>query len=165
MTRRALSDEELARRGLSRHTALRLDRRGRFFDGDQPVAHPGVARAFARWLDRLDDGRYVLRNAIHYVYVTVEGAPLHAVGARVEPGPAVTLLLSSGQREPLRPGSLRVDADGTVYASGRDGTWPIRLAPAAVLALGDLLEDDGDGVAIRLGSQRWPIPARADALG
>ena len=47
------SDEELARRGLSRHTDLRLDVRGRFFSGAQPITHPGVARAFARWLDRL----------------------------------------------------------------------------------------------------------------
>lgn len=160
-----LSDEDLARLGLSRRTELRLDAAGRFWNGPDEVAHPAVAAAFARWIDRGPDGRYVLRNDLHYVYLEVEGAPLHAGRARsVDGGQAVVLELTSGEDEPLRPETLRQGPDEALYASGRDGSWPVRLGYAAALDLGPLLEADGDEVVLRLGGRRWPIPRVADPL-
>ena len=49
-------------RSLDRESGLRLDREVRWWHEGHVVEHEGVARAFHRWLDRLDDeGRYVLR--------------------------------------------------------------------------------------------------------
>ncbi|MBL4846490.1 MAG: hypothetical protein JKY65_13265 [Planctomycetes bacterium] len=139
-----VSDADLARLGLSRETDLVLDPEGNFFSGDQPVAHAGIAAGFARWIERTDAGRYVLRNDLHYVYLDVQGAPLHARGARIGTEGAI-LELSGGDEEPLRPETLRRDSAGVLYASGRDGSWPIRLRPRAVLELESLLSEDSAG--------------------
>lgn len=158
-----MSDEALAAIGLSRETNLRMDRHGDFFAGDQRVEHPGVAAGFSRWIERNDAGRYVLRNDLHYVYVQVEGAPLHALNARAE-GEGITLCLKGGVDEPLRPETLRQDSEGVVYASGRDGTWPIRLAPRALVALEPWLTEHGEEVVLLLGGRSYPIPEVEDAL-
>ena len=159
-----VSDAELERLGLSRETNLVLDREGNFFAGAEPVAHAGIAAGFARWIERSDAGRYVLRNDLHYVYLDVQGAPLHARSARVE-GEGVVLELTGGDEEPLRPETLRRDPEGVLYASGRDGTWAIRLAPRAVLELESCLDEDAEGeVTFALGGQRFSIPEVADPL-
>jgi hypothetical protein len=154
-----VTEAELVLEGLSRETDIVLSADGRFSAGGEPVAHPGVVEAFSRWIDRADDGRYVLRNDLHYVYVTVEGAPLHARGLELsgEPPAEATLLLQGGVRERLRPETLREGPDGVLYADGRDGTWPVRLHPAAVLALEPVLEPVDGGVVVRLGDERHPI--------
>jgi len=157
-----VSDAELERFGISRETNLVLDREGNFFAGTEPVAHEGIAAGFARWIERTDEGRYVLRNDLHYVYLDVQGAPLHARSARVE-AEGVVLELRGGDEEPLRPETLRRDPEGVLYASGRDGTWPIRLAPRAVLELESCLDEDESGeVTFALGVERFSIPTRAD---
>lgn len=156
-----LSDADLERIGLSRETDLVLTKDGRFLSGSQPIEHPGIAAAFARWVERTPEGRYALRNDLHYVYVTVEDAPLHARGARLE-GDQVVLELLGDVEEPLRPETLRRDEEGALYAAGRDGSWDIRLAPAAALALEPLLDEDeeGDPVLV-LAGVRYPIPSRS----
>lgn len=153
-----LSDADIALQGFSRETDIRLDTDGRFWNGTQPIAHEKIVDAFSRWIERTDEQRYVLRNAIHYVYLDVVGAPLHALHLDVN-DEGITLLLQGGVQEALRPESLREGPDGTLYASGRDGSWPIRLHPAAVLALQSLLvEDEDGGVALALGDTRYRIP-------
>jgi hypothetical protein len=159
-----LTDEELARRGLSRETDITLDARGRFHVAGVPFEHEHLAETFARWLVRAPDGRYALRNDLHWVYVTVEGAPLHA--RRAELGPdGVVLLLRGGERAPLVASTLREGPDGALYARARDGTWPVRLAPEAALDLAPLLVEAPDGgVAIALGDDVVAIRRVADPL-
>jgi hypothetical protein len=154
-----VSEAELALKGLSRETDIVLSADGHFSAGGARIAHPRVASAFSRWIDRTDDGRYVLRNALHYVYLKVQGAPLHALNLELsgDPPDQATLVLQGGERERLRPETLRQGSDGSLYADARDGTWPVRLHPAAVLALEPVLEADGDGVALRLGDRRYPV--------
>jgi hypothetical protein len=154
------SSATLARLGLSRDTDITLTKDGRFLVAGVPFEHERVMRAFAGWLDRGPDGRYVLRNAIHWVRLTVEGAPLHAHHVEVEDG-AATLVLASGEREPLRADTLVEGPDGALYARARDGTWPVRLSPAAALDLAPLIED---GPALRLGGRSWPIRSEPDPL-
>jgi hypothetical protein len=158
-----VSDAELALQGLSRETDLRLDPQGRWHATGFDLEHPGILQAFSRWLERTDQGRYVLRNDLHYVYVRVEGAPLHAVGLEGDEA-GLVLRLRGGEREPLRPETLRQGLDGTLYASARDGSWPVRLAPSVVLALAPYLRDQGDGAAIELTGSRHAIPTREDPL-
>ena len=158
-----LSDRDLAGMGLSRETSIRLDATGCWFVGGSPVAHERLQRAWAAWIERTDDDRYVLRNDLHYVYIEVEGAPLHARHAHHRPS-GWTLELTDGTETPLHPDTLRAGPDGTLYASGRDGSWPIRLAPAAVLDLADALAEDGDDVALKVDGRRYPIRSTSDPL-
>lgn len=157
----SLSDADLAARGLSRETDIVLDAQGTFRAGGVPLEHARLAETFADWLERAPDGRYVLRNDLHYVYVTVEGAPLHA--RRAEAGPdGVTLCLQAGERAPLRPETLREGPDGALYADVRDGTWTARLSPEAALDLAPLLVEHEGDAALRLGDRVHPI-RRVDA--
>lgn len=159
-----VSDADLERFGLSRETNLVLDAEGNFFAGSESIAHAGIAAGFARWIERSDAGRYVLRNDLHYVYLDVQGAPLHARSARVSPE-GVVLELTGGDEEALRPETLRRDSAGVLYASGRDGTWPIRLAPRVVLELEALFEADEAGeVRFVQAGTGYPIPEVADPL-
>ena len=146
----SFSDAQLALRGLSRETDIVLDAQGRFFAGGVELTHPGTVAAFSRWIERTEGGRYVLRNDIHYVYLEVQGAPLHAVGLDLD-GDEAFLLLQGGEREPLDPATLGEGPDGTLYAKARDGSWPVRLGPAAALALAPLLSESEDGALVTLG--------------
>lgn len=159
----ALSDADLAARGLSRDTDIVLDAQGTFRVAGIPFEHAKLAETFADWLDRGPDGRYVLRNDLHYVHVTVEGAPLHARRAEVDPG-GVTLCLQAGERAPLRPETLREGPDGALYADVRDGTWTARLAPEAALDLAPLLVEHEGKAALRVGDRVHPIRRVDDPL-
>lgn len=149
---------ELAKLGLSRETELRLDPAGRFFNGAQPIEHPGVCAAFARWVARTDSGRYALRNELHYVYLTVEGAPLHAARVEGQPPARPQLLLTGGAREPLRVETLWRDREGVLYVAGRDGSWTVRLSAQAALDLGPWLAERDGEVVCEVDGAAWPIP-------
>lgn len=159
----ALSDADLAARGLSRETDIVLDAEGTFRVAGIPFEHARLAETFADWLDRGPDGRYVLRNDLHYVHVTVEGAPLHARRAEVDEG-GVTLCLQADERAPLRPETLREGPDGVLYADARDGSWTVRLTPSAALDLAPLLVEHEGGAALRQGDRVYPIPRVDDPL-
>lgn len=159
-----LDDAALARMGLSRETAIALDAEGRWSTGGRPIVHEGVSQALSRWLIRAPDGRYALENPIHWVYVTVEGAPLHAVGVRASDG-APVLLLAGGEEEPLRPASLREGPDGALYASARDGTWPVRLSAQAALDLAPWLVEQEGRPALALAGRVHAIPRVGEPVG
>jgi hypothetical protein len=159
-----LDDAALAALGLSRDTDITLTADGRFLVAGVPFQHEGLARTFAGWIDRGPDGRYVLRNSLHWVRLDVQGAPLHARRALVTEdarGDAqrATLLLTSGDEVPLRPETLVEGPDGALFARARDGTWPVRLSPEAALDLAPWIVD---GPALRMGGREWPIPTRED---
>ena len=158
-----LSDAQLALRGLSRETDIVLDAGGRFFAGGVEFTHPRTVAAFSRWIERTEDDRYVLRNDIHYVYLEVQGAPLHARGLDVE-GDVAFLLLQGDEREPLDPATLCEGPDGTLYARVRDGSWPVRLHPAAALALAPLLSESEEGAVFTLGDARHVVSRVDDPL-
>lgn len=132
--------------GWSRESGVVLDAAGRFRVGGAPVAHEGLARALAGWIDRAPDGRWILRNAVHWAYLTVEGAPLHARRARVEAAPPrVVLELTSGEEVGLEPGSLREAADGALIGRAAPSGWDVRLGPRAALDLAPWLVAGADG--------------------
>lgn len=162
-----LTDEMLAKAGLSRDTDIVLGRDGVWRSGGAPVEHEAIARAFHAWLDRGPDGRWTLANDLHWVRVTVEGAPLHARRVEVEGAgerASAWLELLSGERVALDPATLVEDADGTLHA--RDGRgWPIRLAPSAALDLAPLLDEGSDGVVLVANGARTPVRRVEDPLG
>jgi hypothetical protein len=126
-----------------RQSGLRLDRAGRFWHEGELVTHERMLEAFHRWIDRLDDGRYVLRlDERRFVYIDVEDTPFVARSLRWE-GDRALVTLQSGREEPLDPAPLVEDAHGVV-GSVRAGRFPVRLSTRAWQSLTErAIERDG----------------------
>lgn len=151
-----------------RRSGIRIDREGEFQHEGQPVRHEGLRQALFRWLDRLEDGRIVLRlDERRFAFVDVDDTPLVARAARVA-GDEVLLALSDGSEERLDPGTLTIDQAGVLRCRVREGRLEARLANSAAVVLGDLIEDitpghSGGQPALKLGALRFPIAPRPAA--
>ena len=88
--------------GLSRETTIRRTAEGKWFHDGEAIDNPKLARAFDRWVQRAEDGRYCLKNAINWAYISLEGAPYFVRGVRIEGGRA-RLSLSNDESHALRP--------------------------------------------------------------
>ena len=147
-----------------RRSGIRIDREGEFQHEGQPVRHEGLRRALFRWLDRLPDGRAILRlDDKRYAFVDVDDTPLVARAARVTPaGDAVFLALSDGSEERLDAATLTVDDAGVLRCQVRGGRLEARLANSAAAVLGELIDDasGSDAPMLRLGSVPTPIARR-----
>jgi hypothetical protein len=126
------------------------------------VLHEGLRRALFRWLDRGDEAAhpYVLRlDERRFAYVDVADTPLVATSLRWVDDTAL-LGLTDGSEEPLDPATLTVDGAGVLRARVRGGRLDARLGPAAVSALSERVESEGDVVLLRAAGQRLPIARR-----
>ena len=102
-----------------RTIGLRLDRDGRFFQGNEPVTHARLHQAMLRWLDKREDGRDIIRmDDSRYAYVDVEDAHLRAVTAQWRDGTCF-ITWDDGTVEPLDVAHLTVAADGALYTVAR----------------------------------------------
>jgi hypothetical protein len=126
----------------SRESSIRIDREGGFWHDGRRIEHAGLARAFATWIDiDAETGRYILKNAINWCFIAVEDAPLLVRGL----DPAGMLALSDGSREPLLPGTLRIDEDDVPYCDVKGGKLPARFGRDAAFALLEQLQTDAAG--------------------
>ncbi|HJZ87061.1 MAG TPA: DUF1285 domain-containing protein [Polyangia bacterium] len=116
----------------TRESKIRIDRDGHFWHEGARVEHPGLARAFARWI-ALDSetGRYILKNDVDWCFVTVDDAPLVVRALDAE----MRLHLSDDETEPLDPKTLRIDENDVPYCDVRGGTLPARFSRAGAFAL------------------------------
>ena len=147
-----------------RQSGIRVDREGRFVHEGAEVTHEGLRRALFRWLDRQEDGRYVLRlDERRFAYLDVEDTPLVARAARVDPTGTVQLALSDGAEEALDPETLTVDAAGVLRAWVRGGRLEARLASSAAAALADLLTELDGRPALRVGGRIQRLRVRPGA--
>jgi hypothetical protein len=144
-----------------RQSGIRIDREGEFQHEGAPVRHEGLRQALFRWLDRLPDGRVVLRlDERRFAYVDVDDTPLVVRGARVEEA-RVLLTLSDGAEEPLAPETLTIDEAGVMRCTARAGKLEARLATAAAAALAEVIDDSVSPPALVLGGRRFPLRPRA----
>ncbi len=139
--------------GLSRETRIRRDEQGRWFNEGEPLRHAGLIRAFDSWIDLAEDGRYCLRNEINWAYITIEGPPFFVRTLTVGPSGEVTLLVSDGRSYPLDPSTLRQGSDGALYCDVREPSLTARFDRPAMMQLEQLLDEDEQGVYLRLGGQ------------
>lgn len=140
--------------GKSRETNIRRDDQGRWYAEGQPLEHPKLVRAFDRWLDRAEDGRYCLRNDINWAYVAIEGPPLFVRTVTLEPNALPLLTLSDDRSERLVPQTLRQGPDGALYCDARDGSFAARFDRHAMQQLEPLLREDDQGVYLLLENER-----------
>lgn len=154
---------ELAARGWTRETKIRRDRHGRWFEDGVPIDHAGITRGFNSWIGRAPDGRYCLKNSIHWVYVDIEGPPIFVRHAQVDDA-GVMLTLSDGRLERLDPDTLRQGADGAVYCDVRGGALAARFDSSAAMQLADSISEDDGAVLVTLGQRVVRPPVVDDPL-
>jgi uncharacterized protein len=150
--------------GQTRETTIRRDALGRWFHDEQPLDHPNLVRAFDRWLDKAEDGRFCLRNDINWAYVTLEGPPLFVRAVRLDPDGTLQLVLSDDRTEALAADSLRQGPDGALYCDARGGTLVARFDRHAMQQLEPVLKEDERGVYLALGGARVRPQVVADPL-
>lgn len=147
-------DPEKLPPGLSRETTIRRTADGKWFHDGQPIDNPKLARAFDRWVQRAEDGRYCLKNEINWAYFNLEGAPYFVRAVRPGAGRG-RLLLSNDQEVELDPRSLREGPDGALYCDAYPNL-AARFDAHAAVQLGELLEEDEHGPFFRLVDARDP---------
>jgi hypothetical protein len=131
--------------GRSRESTIALDAEGRFFHHGEQVLHPGMARAFASWIElHPDDGRFILNNGYDWSYFQVADVPFFVLGLREAAG-ELKLLLSDGGESPLEPATLELGAQGALYARVKNGKFRARFMPSAQTALAPWLVSDENG--------------------
>lgn len=149
--------------GRSRETEIRRDARGRWFNGADEISHPILARSFDGWVDRAEDGRFCLSNAINWAYVEIEGPAYFVKDVDLRPE-GIVLLLSGDLREPLDPSSLCQGPEGALWCAVREGRCPARFDNHAVSKMSDQICEDDDGVYVRIGDQTVRPPEVDDPL-
>ena len=143
-----------------RESTIVLDREGRFLHDGTPIEHPGIVRAFRRWLGRGEGGRFVLRaSEREWCFLRVEDAATWVEEVAIE-GEQLVAGLWDGTREPVDPASLGVDAEGVLRCTVRD--LPARFSRHAQLSLGARLETgEGGAFWLAVGGRRVRIPSLA----
>ncbi len=149
--------------GRTRETEIRRDAGGRWFNGADPITHPGLTRSFDAWIDRAEDGRFCLSNSINWAYVHIEG-PAYFVRDAEASEDGIRLTLSGDVREVLDPGSLRQGPEGALWCAVRRGRCPARFDNHALSKLSDQVGEDADGVYVRVGTDKVRPPTIADPL-
>lgn len=148
--------------GTSRESTIRLDGEGRFWHESALVEHPRLTEALHRWIARHpDNGRYILSNGYDWTYFTVEDVPYFVRGVAVEDAPR--LLLSDGTAEAFPSRGYRIGRSGALYCPVKGGAYEARFTPSAQNALGPLMEASDDGLFLRLGTDRVPLPGETEA--
>jgi hypothetical protein len=152
--------------GRTRETTIRRDALGRWFHDGQPLEHPNLERAFDRWVDRAEDGRYCLKNDINWAYFTLEGAPFFVRRVHVQAGGRVQLVLSDDREVSLDAASLREAEDGGLYCDvERAGAkFVAQFDRFAMQQLEELLREDATGVYLALGNDKVRPPRVRDPL-
>jgi len=150
--------------GRSRESSIVLDAEGRFRHDGELVEHPGMARAFASWIDRHpDDGRLILNNGYDWSYFRVEDVPFFVLGVREHAG-RLELLLSDGSESPLEPGSLSVGAQGALYTTVKNGRFQARFRQGAQIALGPwLVQGENGEIFLEIADRRSRVENSGEA--
>jgi hypothetical protein len=125
---------------LRSQSGLSIDADGRFLHRGEPITHARTLEVLWRSLERVADGRYLVRIGRESAYVEVADAPYAVRGVLEDPGGAPTLLLGDGSREPLDPATLTLGADGVLRCSVKGG-HAARFGRAAHVTLGLLLDE------------------------
>jgi hypothetical protein len=142
--------------GRTRETTIYRDAQGRWFHDGQPLEHEGLTRAFDRWIERAEDGRYCLKNDINWAYIRLDGPPFFVRSLQIEPDGGVSLWLSNDTQARLQPASLRSGADGALYCDvGEPGhELAARFDRHAAAQLEPLIGEDARGIYVEVAGVR-----------
>ncbi len=145
---------------LRSQSGLSIDDEGRFLHRGEPITHRRTLEALWRSLERVPDGRYLVRIGRESAYVAVCETPWVVVAVLEREGDeAPWLLLSDGSREALDPATIAVGGDGILRCTVKGG-YRARFGRAAQVALGLSLEEGppgSGGLVLTVRGARWPV--------
>jgi uncharacterized protein len=147
--------------GLSRETTIRRTADGKWSHDGDPIDNDKLARAFDRWIERAEDGRWCLKNDINWAYFTLEGAPYFVRSVQLQ-GEDATLRLSNDRTVELGFRTLREGPDDALYCTALGEAT--RFESHAAVQLGELLQEDERGTYFPQGGERVRPPRREDPL-
>lgn len=137
-------------------SGIRLDPHGRFWHDEVLVENPAILRAWHRGLERVGDGRYLIRFGWDWAFIKVEDAP-YLVRRLVPDRDGLRLILSDESEESLEPSSLARSKEDVLYCRVK-GDHRARLSRQAQLDVMEYLREESPGsFSLALGSRRWPI--------
>jgi hypothetical protein len=148
---------------MTRETTIRRDAEGIWYQDDEPLDHPNLTRAFDRWIERAEDGRYCLKNDINWAYFQLEGAPYFVERVHKDPQGLPQLVLSNDAVEPLAADTLRIGPEGALYCDVKAG-MVARFQRHAATQLEPWLGDDDKGVYLELNGKRVRPETTQDPL-
>ena len=149
--------------GRTRETQIRRDARGRWFNGSDRIDHPNLVHSFDGWIDRAEDGRFCLSNAINWAYVTIEGPAYFVKDLALAPD-HIMLHLSGGLDEALDPNTLVEGPEGALWCAVRGGRCPARFDNHATNKMSPAVDEDDDGVFIRVAERKIRPKRTSDPL-
>jgi len=149
--------------GMTRETSIRRDAEGTWFFDGEPLDHPNLTRAFDRWIERAEDGRYCLKNDINWAYFTLEGAPYFVERVRADAQNAPVLELSNGAEAPLAVDTLRTGPEGALYCDVPGG-MVAKFRRHAMTQLEPWLSEDDKGAYLELQGKRVRPEVASDPL-
>ncbi len=147
--------------GLSRETTIRRSADGKWSHDGDPLDNEKLSRAFDRWVERAEDGRWCLKNDINWAYFTLEGAPYFVRWVKLE-GEKASLRLSNDREVELDFRTLREGPDGVLYCTALGEA--ARFESHAAVRLGELLQEDERGLYFPIAGERIRPPRREDPL-
>jgi uncharacterized protein len=149
--------------GRTRETKIRRDARGHWYNEDTLIEHPNLVRSFDSWVDRAEDGRFCLSNAINWAYVAIEGPPYFVKDAAPS-GEGLRLRLSGEREETVGLDDLFQDVEGALWCAVREGRCPARFENHALGKIAGLVGQDDQGVSVEVGAKRVRPPVVEDPL-
>jgi hypothetical protein len=150
-------------KGMTRETTIRRDAEGVWYQDGEPLDHPNLTRAFDRWIERAEDGRYCLKNDINWAYFTLEGAPYFVERVRQAGDGQPLLELSNDQELPLPAHSLRLGPEGALYIDVPGG-MVAKFRRHAMAQLEPWLSEDDSGAYLELQGERVRPEVTSDPL-
>ena len=136
---------------------LRFARDGKWYQGEEPVTHQGIAQFFSRHL-RYDEAHrcFVVERNGYAVRVVVEDAPFIAVSVDPRQRPW-KVELHEGTVEEISPQAIYVGPDDALYLEVRSGTVRARLSPAAAEQLFPFIEERNGRFELRCDGETVPF--------
>ncbi|RJX29093.1 MAG: DUF1285 domain-containing protein [Desulfarculus sp.] len=142
---------------------IQVDAEGQMSHDGAPLVHPTIIKLIYESV-HLEDGRYLLR--MDNQVCELEVADTFFVVARVEfTRQGARLSLNDGSAEDLDPASLRLGDNQVIYCAVKGGAFPARFGRAAYYQLAQQIVEDGEGFALALGDNKWPLKEKSAEAG
>ncbi|MBI4800559.1 MAG: DUF1285 domain-containing protein [Desulfarculus sp.] len=137
---------------------IQVNAQGELSHQGAPLIHPGILELIYQSV-HFEDGVYLLRIGQQSCQLEVEDTFWVVRGASRQ-GQGVVLTLSDGSSEPLDPTSLWIGAGEVLYCRVKAGAMPARFLRQAYYQIAELIEEEGEGFALVLGQERYPLARR-----
>ncbi len=136
---------------------IRIDKDGRWYYQGSEMINKLVLEAFCNALEADENGRYRIVINQEVCYIDVEDTPFVVASLRGDPETGLSILLNTGELQPLDPDSLCIGKDNILYCFLKNG-MKVRFSRAAYYLFAFMLEEDEQGnIILKLKDKIYPV--------